>query len=316
MKTRKIVIAGGTGFLGNLLVKHFQDKVDEIILLSRKAKQSQYPDTIKTVVWDGKSLGNWTKSLEGADVLINMVGQSVDCRYTSKNKRTILQSRIQSTTVLGKAIGACLYPPKVWLNSSTATIYRHAINTCMDEESGEIGSGFSVDVALQWEQTFFNTLTPQTRKVALRTAIVLGQNGGALPPLIQLTKFGFGGKQGKGNQKFSWIHGEDFVRSLDFIIQKTSIKGAINIVAPNPVTNSTLMAILRKSLGRPWGIPLSKPLLELGARLIKTETELILKSRNVAPKKLLDSQFTFTYTTIEKAINHLISQEDENTIAA
>ena len=308
---KKIIITGGNGFLGKVLMNYFQDSADQIILLSRKPISSKkYPSSIQTHYWDGKSLGDWAKVLEGADALINLAGRSVDCRYTPKHKEEILSSRIQSTAVLGKAIMQCLYPPKVWLNASTATIYRHAEHTLMNETTGEIGSGFSVNVARQWESTFFDCNTPKTRKVALRTAIVLGKQGGALPPLIRLTQIGMGGKQGSGNQKFSWIHKDDFARSIAFIIQNTTISGQVNIAAPNPVTNTKLMAILRKSLHRSIGLPMGKFILEIGAWFIRTETELILKSRNIMPQVLVDAQFSFKYPQIDKAITHLIHTHD------
>jgi len=303
---KKLVIAGGSGFLGNCIIEYFKDTVEEIILLSRKANTSNhYPSNVQIVHWDGHTLGDWVNTIEGATVLINMAGRSVDCRYTTKNKNSILNSRLQSTTALGKAIAQCLHPPKVWLNSSTATIYHHSLDKEMTEENGELGSGFSVNVAQQWEEVFFNALTPRTRKVALRTTIVLGKEGGAMLPLIRLTKLGFGGKQGDGNQKFSWIHKEDFVRSIAFIIENTQIEGIVNIAAPEPSTNSILMLTLRKHLKRPFGIPMSKTLLEIGARLIKTETELILKSRNVIPGKLQSQGFHFKYPFLDNAIRHL-----------
>ena len=305
---KKLVIAGGSGFLGNCIIKYFKDTVEEIILLSRKANTSyHYPDNVQIVYWDGHTLGDWVNTLEGAAVLINMAGRSVDCRYTTKNKNSILNSRLHSTTVLGKAIAQCLHPPKVWLNSSTATIYRHSLDKEMTEENGELGSGFSVSVAQQWEGVFFKASTPKTRKIALRTTIVLGKEGGALLPLIRLTKLGFGGKQGNGNQKFSWIHEDDFVRSIAFIIENTQIEGVVNIAAPEPSTNNILMHTLRKHLKRPFGIPMNKALLEIGARLIKTETELILKSRNVIPGKLQSLGFNFKYSSLNAAIRNLTS---------
>jgi len=304
---KKLVIAGGSGFLGNAIIEYFKDNAGQIILLSRKANTSNhYPDNVQIVQWDGHTLSDWASHIEGATVLINMAGRSVDCRYTTKNKNSILNSRLHSTTVLGKAIEQCLHPPKIWLNSSTATIYRHSLDQEMTEKNGEIGSGFSVNVAQQWEEAFFNALTSHTRKVALRTTIVLGKEGGALLPLIRLTNLGFGGKQGDGNQKFSWIHEEDFVRSIDFIISNTQIDGVVNIAAPEPSTNRKLMYYLRQALKRPLGIPMGKILLEIGARIIQTETELILKSRNVIPDKLLQHKFNFKHPTLQKAIAHLI----------
>jgi len=207
---------------------------------------------------------------------------------------------------LGEAIGLCEKPPKVWLNSSTATIYRHSLDKEMDEETGEIGTGFSVSVAKAWEKAFFDSATPHTRKVALRTAIVLGKDGGALQPMINITKLGLGGKQGSGHQKFSWIHEDDFVQIIDFCIKNNTLSGAINVVSPHPSDNKTVMQLLRKTLNIPFGIPSNKVLLEIGAFLINTETELLLKSRNVIPKRLLEQGYTFAYDDLEIALKELV----------
>lgn len=302
---KKLVIAAGTGFLGDILVNHFKNKAETIVILTRG--ENRTINNIRYIQWDAKTIGNWKGELEGADVLINMTGKSVDCRYHQKNKDLILSSRVESTNVLGKVITNCTHPPKVWLNSSTATIYRHSLDMEMDEINGEIGTGFSVNVATNWEHAFFSHHTPKTRKVALRTSIVLGKNGGALQPILNLVKIGFGGKQGKGNQKFSWIHEIDFARSLEFIINNPEMEGSINIVSPKPSDNKTLMKTLRKVTNINIGIPLPKFLLEIGARMIKTETELILKSRNVIPKKLQEADFKFTYPDLTKATMELTS---------
>jgi uncharacterized protein (TIGR01777 family) len=301
---KKLIIAGGTGFLGAILIKHFSPSFDEIVLLSRKQKLPK--DKVRTVVWDAKSIGPWRTELEKADALINMTGRSVDCRYNPQNKAAILNSRIDSTTILGIALSQCVDPPLIWLNSSTATIYKHSLDTLMDEENGEIGSGFSVDVAQAWEAAFFNSPTPKTRKVALRTSIVLGKNGGALQPIKRLTRLGLGGKQGNGKQKFSWIHETDFAHSIAFIMNDPSLSGAINIVAPTPTTNATLMQLMRNYLKVPFGLPAGKGLLNLGARLIRTETELILKSRNVIPTRLLKAGYTFRFNSLEIALKELL----------
>lgn len=301
---KKMVIAAGTGFLGKIVTEYFKTKVKTIIVLTRG--KSKEINNIKYVNWDAKTIGNWTNELNNADVLINLTGKSVDCRYNKKNKDLILHSRIDSTIILAEAIQKCTNPPKVWLNSSTATIYRHSLEKEMDEINGEIGTGFSVNVAKAWETALFKQQTLNTRKVALRTAIVLGKSGGALQPILNLTRIGFGGKQGSGNQKISWIHELDFARSIEFIIHTQKIEGVINIVSPKPSTNSIFMKTLRKIIRTPFGIPISKPLLEFGAKLIKTETELILKSRNVIPQKLENHGFKFTYPELKAAINHLV----------
>lgn len=304
---KKLIIAAGTGFLGNVLVDHFKDIVDEIVILTRGTQQSK--ENVRYVNWDAKTMGSWIQELESAEVLINMTGKSVDCRYHQKNKDLILSSRVDSTEILGKAIAGCSHPPRVWLNSSTATIYRHSLDKEMDEENGEIGNGFSVNVATAWETAFFSASTPKTRKIALRTSIVLGKKGGALQPILNLVKIGFGGKQGTGNQKFSWIHEKDFARSLEFLVNNPSIEGPVNIVTPKPTTNKILMKTLQKVIRAPFGIPLPKFLLEIGARIIKTETELILKSRNVIPRKLSDSGFQFEHPTLENALQQLTKKK-------
>lgn len=303
---KKIIIAGGTGFLGQSLANYFKDKVEEIIILTRKEYPSE--QNIRYIFWDGKSKGDWFYHLENADALINLTGRSVDCRYNEKNKAAILNSRIDSTEILGHAIRMCDNPPTVWLNSSTATIYRHSMDMEMNEETGEIGSGFSVGIAKAWERSFFNQVTPITRKVALRTAIVLGKNGGALHPIVNLAKLGFGGKQGSGDQYFSWLHEEDFSRAIHFLINKKELEGVFNVVAPKPTTNKELMLNIRTLLKIPFGIPLPKWLLEVGAILIRTETELVLKSRRVIPKRLIDGGFSFKYESITKSLRHLVIQ--------
>lgn len=297
---KKLIIAGGSGFLGNAIVAQFKSQFEDIVILSRT--KTENTDTVRYVVWDAKTLGDWQQELDGCDVLINMAGRSVDCRYTDKNKNLIMNSRVDSATMLNHAVAHAKHPPKVWLNSSTATIYRHSMDMEMGEENGEIGTGFSVSVAKAWEDAFFSGTTPNTRKVALRTSIVLGGTGGALIPIKTLAKLGMGGKQGNGEQKFSWIHVDDFVRSIDFIIQNENLRGAVNIVAPKPTDNATLMKEVRNAVGIGFGLPSPKWLLEIGAILIRTETELILKSRNVVPTKLLENGFTFKHPMLADAL--------------
>lgn len=300
----KLIIAAGTGFLGQVLVRHFKNKFEEIVILTRG--KSQIIDGIKYVNWDARTFSGWENELEQATVLINLAGKSVDCRYTQKNKKEILLSRIESTKILNEAVLKCKKPPKHWLNSSTATIYRFSLDKQMDEKEGEIGNNFSINVALSWEKAFFKTETPNTIKTALRTSIVLGKKGGAFIPLKALTKIGFGGKQGKGNQFVSWIHEDDFANAIDFIVEK-EIAGVINIVSPNPIPNIDFMKKLRKAVGFLFGIPLNTFFLEIGSFFIRTETELVLKSRNVVPKRLLEKGFTFKYENIDTAFQNLLS---------
>jgi len=299
----KLIIAAGTGFLGQVLVNHFKNKFDEIVILTRG--KSKTVDGIKFVNWNAKSFSGWEKELENATILINLVGKSVDCRYTKENKKEILWSRIKSTKILNEAILNCKNPPKHWLNSSTATIYRFSLDKQMDEVDGEIGNDFSINVALSWEKAFFKTETPKTLKTALRTSIVLGKNGGALIPLKTLAKIGFGGKQGSGNQFVSWIHEEDFANAVDFIIEK-EMTGVVNVVSPKPIRNVDFMVKLRKAVGFPFGIALNKFFLEIGSYFIRTETELVLKSRNVIPERLLENGFQFKFGDIDEAFDDLL----------
>lgn len=299
---KKLIIVAGTGFLGEVLVNHFKNKFEEIIILTRNNAETK--DGIRYVKWNAKTFTGWEKELENTDLLINLAGKSVDCRYTEANKKEILDSRIESTRILNLAVLNCKNPPKHWMNPSTSTIYRHSLDKQMDEIDGEIGDDFSMNVAKSWEKTFFETKTPNTKKTALRTSIVLGKNGGAFLPLKNLTRLGFGGKQGKGNQFISWIHEKDFARAVEFIYEK-EMTGVANIVSPKPIRNALFMQTLRKSLGVPTGIPMGEKLLKIGAKIIGTETELVLKSRNVIPKRLVESDFEFEFRTLEKALENL-----------
>lgn len=295
----KIVIVGASGFLGKALAKYYREKGAEVHLVSRSFVEIEGAQFHK---WDGKTLGSWVACLEGADAVINMAGKSVDCRYTEKNKALIYSSRIDATTILGMAIQECKHAPKLWLNSSSATIYRHAEDRPQDEPEGELGNDFSPDVCKRWEQALFESVTPRTLKYALRASLVLGKEGGVLPVLERLTKLGLGGKQGSGLQKVSWIHIDDFVRAVDFIVCQKIPEGIYNVCAPHPTNNQTMMRILRKVCGMPIGLPATRSMLELGAFFLNTETELVLKSRWVLPTKLLKAGFEFRYDTLEKAL--------------
>jgi uncharacterized protein (TIGR01777 family) len=299
MKT--IIIAGGTGFLGQTLESYFHKKGYTIKILTRKPKKENH------LYWNANELGNWVNDLENADALINLTGKSVDCRYNGKNKKLIYDSRINSTNILGLAINLCENPPKVWMNSSTATIYENSFDKEMAETDGDIGNDFSMGIAKSWEKAFNSIINPKTRKIVLRTSIVLGKNGGALIPLKTLTKFGLGGKQGSGKQKVSWIHEVDFTKAIEFLLNQDNLSGTFNLCVPNPTDNKTLMQSLRKGLKTPFGIPHPKSLLEIGAILIGTETELILKSRNVIPMRLLQNGYSFSFTNIEFALNDLLN---------
>ncbi len=305
---KKIVIAGGTGYLGTCLIQHFTQLNYQIIVLSRKHHVNT--KNVFYVKWDAKSIGSWKEELECAEAIINLTGKSVDCRYTEKNKQLIYDSRLNATNILGKAIQQLQNPPKVWINSASATIYRHSLDKEMDETTGEYGEGFSVDVCKKWEQSFNQFELTPTRKVLLRIAIVMGKNGGAFQPLSRLAKLGLGGKQGSGKQYVSWLHEVDFCKIIDFSINNTAIEGTYNAAAPNPVTNKTMMKQLREAYKMPFGIPTPKFLLKIGAFFIRTEPELVLKSRRVVPKKLLDINFQFQYNELEAAFSDIVLSSD------
>lgn len=292
---KKIVLAGGTGFIGTYFKNRFISEQAKVEMISRRPGHIPWNDHEAIV-----------EALEGADMLINLAGKSVNCRYHARNRELIMNTRIETTHILGKAVEACQHPPRLWLNSSTATIYRHAEDRPMTEETGEIGTGFSVEVAKEWERAFFSFSLPRTRQIALRIAIVLGPGGGVMTPYVNMVKFGLGGVQGTGKQMFSWIHVEDLYRIVLFLQEKTDVTGVINCAAPYPVTNKELMGQLQHVLNRNIGLPSPKWLLEMGARIIQTETELILKSRWVLPYKLLKAGFQFEFEKLDIALKDIL----------
>jgi uncharacterized protein (TIGR01777 family) len=297
----RIVIPGGSGQVGQVLATFFQERGHHVTVLTR----GPYTAPWNTVFWDGENLGPWTEHLEGADVCINLAGRSVNCRYHPQNRRAIYDSRIQTTRLLNNVIAGLADPPKVWLNASTATIYRHALDRPMDEATGELGGNepgaplkwnFSIRVAKDWEATFFQTLTPRTRKVAMRSAIIFSAKPGN-PFVIysNLVRLGLGGKQGNGRQFVSWIHDQDFARAVEFLMARDDLAGPINIASPNPLPNREFMELLREAWDVPNGLPAPTPLLELAAFFHRTETELLLKSRRVIPTRLLNAGFHFEF---------------------
>ncbi|MCR8655955.1 TIGR01777 family oxidoreductase [Paenibacillus endoradicis] len=292
---KKVVLAGGTGFVGIYFNEKFRNMGYEVKIISRQKGH---------ISWDNEA--DIIEAINDSEMLINLAGKSVDCRYNEQNKREILMSRVDTTRILGKAVLECENPPILWINSSTATIYRHAEDRPMTEETGEIGSGFSVDVATEWEKTFFSFDLSATRRVALRLAIVLGEHGGVMTAFKNLVRFGLGGAQGSGNQKFSWIHIEDLFDMTIFIRDNAQISGVINCSAPHPVTNRELMDTLRKTMNVKFGLPSPKWMLEFGAVVIKTETELILKSRWVIPDRIEKAGYVFKYRTIDNALQQIL----------
>ncbi|MEH7179177.1 TIGR01777 family oxidoreductase [Neobacillus vireti] len=292
---KKVILAGGTGFIGDYFKNKFTKLGYEVKIISRQPQHISWEDAPGII-----------DALEGAELLINLAGKSVNCRYNQKNKNEILNSRLKTTKILGESILACQNPPKAWMNSSTATIYRHAEDRPMTEESGEIGSGFSVNVAKEWEKALFAFELPKTRIIALRIAIVLGKEGGVMTPYRNLVKFGLGGVQGTGKQKFSWIHIEDLFQIVLFLKEREELNGVFNCSAPNPVSNHELMQRLRDKMNVPFGLPSPKWLLELGSVLIRTETELVLKSRWVIPERLEREGYKFTFDTLDNTLEEIL----------
>ncbi len=305
MELKKIVLAGGTGFLGQAIIKEFDNGHTQLVVLTRGGSQKH--KNISYLHWDGVNVGGWVKEIDHADVLINLTGKSVNCRYNQKNKEEIIRSRVDSTNVLAQAVKQLQSAPKLWINASSATIYRDSEDKEMDEYTGEVGSGFSVDVCKQWEAAFNKADVPGTRKLMLRISMVLGHGGGIIPEMKGLVKKGLGGKMGSGNQYMSWIHESDFLAALRFLIENEKAEGAFNITSPNPIRNKDFMALMRKIMNQKFGLPATKWMLEIGAVFLKTETELILKSRRVVPARLLKEGFTFKYATVDQAFKNLLT---------
>jgi uncharacterized protein len=311
-RPRKIVLAGGSGQVGQLLARHFHACGDEVTVIARQAA-SAYG---KTVEWDGVSEGPWMAELDGADVLINLAGRSVNCRYNLANRESMMQSRVLSTRALGVAVGRAKRPPPIWMNSSTATIYRHALDRPMDEATGELGINepgapstwnFSISVAKNWEKEFFRAQAPVTRKIALRSAMIMDPTrGGIFDTLLRLVRFGLGGTAASGEQYISWIHGADFLRGIEFLIEHDEMDRVVNVAAPNPLPNREFMRTLRKAWGTPIGLPATRWMLEVGALFMQTETELILKSRRVVAGRLMERGFEFEYPAWNAAAKDLV----------
>lgn len=291
---RTAVVAGASGYIGQHLLRRLTARGIDVRTIGRGASSD--------ATWDDPA--GLVDVLDGSDLLVNFAGRSVSCRYTKRNADAIISSRTETTAALGQALAATARPPQLWVNSSTATIYRDSRDRPMDEDSGELGSGFSVGVARAWEHELFSAPTP-VRKVALRMSIVLGAGGGALNPFINLARTGFGGPMGDGDQKFSWVHVDDVAAAVIHALEHTEISGPVNVAAPEVVTNTEMMRQVRATLGRRWGMPLPAWALEAGARIIRTETELVLKSRWIDSKVLRDSGFEFTHPSLSAALEQI-----------
>jgi len=300
--------------VGSVLARAFHEAGHEVIVLSRKPDHSAW----RTVQWDAQTQGRWTKELEGADVVINLAGRSVNCRYTAENRRLIMESRVKSTQVVGKAIAAAARPPRVWLQAGTATIYAHRYDAPNDEATGIVGGlepdapsawRFSIDVAMAWEQALKDAVTPRTRKALMRSAMTMSPDrGGIFDALLRFVRFGLGGRVGDGRQYVSWIHDEDFSRAVLWLVEHEEIEGVVNLAAPNPVPYAEFMRVLRAAWGMPFGLPAAKWMVEIGTFLLRSESELVLKSRRVIPSKLLQSAFVFRYPTWVDAARELCTR--------
>jgi uncharacterized protein (TIGR01777 family) len=301
---RTLILPGGAGYLGRHLAVFFAGLGYHVIILTRRPR----PDTaaIRHLLWDGRTLGPWADAFDGAHAVINLAGRTVNCRYTARHKREIYDSRLFSTAVVGRAVAAARTPPKVWINSSSATIYRDARDRPMDEFTGEPGHGFSVNVCQKWEAALDAAPTPHTRKIALRSAMVFGPGaGGVYEAFRRIAKLGLGGTLGSGDQFVSWVHLRDFCRAVRFMIDHDGLSGPVNLASPDPIPNRDFMRTLRRSLRKRIGLPATKWMLEIGAFVLRTETELLLKSRRVVPGKLLAARFEFDFPELGAALEDL-----------
>jgi uncharacterized protein (TIGR01777 family) len=310
----KIVIPGGSGQVGHILARHFHTRGHAVTVFSRSPRSAPW----RVVYWDGLTPGQWIADLEQSDVCINLAGRSVNCRYSVANRRSIRESRVRSTRLLNEVIASLSHAPRLWVNASTATIYRHALDRAMNEVDGELGGhepgapdtwNFSIDVAKAWEETFFSTATPLTRKVAIRSAMTFSPDrGGVFDVFSGLVHRGLGGRQGPGTQFVSWIHEADFARALDLLIGCEEFDGVVNLASPNPVRNCDFMRALRDAWGIRIGLPTPAWIMEIGTWLMRTESELVLKSRRVVPGRLLAAGFQFLFPEWPTAARDLVAR--------
>ncbi|HEX2190778.1 MAG TPA: TIGR01777 family oxidoreductase [Longimicrobiaceae bacterium] len=310
----KVVLPGGSGQVGTVLARALHAGGHEVVVLSREPRPAPW----RSAAWDARTLGPWAAELEGADAVVNLAGRSVNCRYTPANRAAILESRVLSTRVLGEAVARCGRPPRAWLQASTATIYAHRFDAPNDEAGGVLGGSepgvpdtwrFSTDVARAWEDALAAADTPATRRVALRSAMVMSPDrGGIFDVLLALVRRGLGGRSGSGRQYVSWIHDADFVRAVLWILENGEMEGPVNLASPGPLPNAEFMRVLRAAWGTRVGLPAAEWMLEVGARVMRTETELVLKSRRVVPGRLLEGGFRFLFPEWDGAARDLCAR--------
>jgi len=310
----KIVIPGGTGQVGTVLARAFHGDGHDVVVLGRHAKDSPW----RFAEWDGETIGEWSNEIDGSDVVINLAGRSVNCRYNDENRRQMMDSRTNSTRVVGEAIEQSSRAPKVWLQASTATIYAHRFDAPNDDVTGILGGhesdapdtwNFSIDVATSWERVTNEANTPNTRKVLMRSAMIMSPDrDGIFDTLLKLVRFGLGGTAASGRQYISWMHDLDFIRSVYWLIEHEELSGPINLASPNPLPNREFMRIFRDAAGVPFGLPAFEWQLAIGAFLMRSETELILKSRRVVPRLLTKSGFEFEFPDWKEAAEDLVAR--------
>ena len=308
----KVVIPGGTGQVGAILDRALTAEGHDVVVLTRSPKGE------RQVRWDGLTLGGWAEQIDGSDVVINLAGRSVSCRYTEENLEAMMSSRVESARVVGEAIAGAVRPPKIWMQMSTATIYAHRFDAANDEDSGLIGGGehgvpgywaYSVKIAREWEAAQERPATPDTRKIALRSAMVMSPDrGGVFDVLSRLARLGLGGSVAGGRQYVSWIHDQDFVRAVRFLIERDDLAGAVNLAAPGPLPQREFMRELRSTWGMPLGLPATIGMAKIGAFAIRSDTELLLKSRRVVPGRLANAGFAFRYPDWRAAAADLVSR--------
>jgi uncharacterized protein (TIGR01777 family) len=307
MSKGRIVLAGGSGFLGRALAEEFSSAGYEVVVLTRKAGKSF--KGARQVEWDGRTVGYWARELEGAAAVINLAGRSVDCRHTAKNRREIVGSRVHSVEAIGRAVRACAEPPKVLVQAGSLAIYGDAGSRVCDE-SAPAGKGFPVEVCLKWERAFDSLKLPRTRKVLLRIGFVLGRDGGAFPKLARLARVYLGGTTGSGRQYISWLHARDFCRLVLWTVEHEEAEGVFNATGPAPVTNAEFMCELRCALRRPWSPRVPAWLVRVGSFLLGTEAELALTGRRCVPERLVESGFKFMHTNLEFALADLVGESE------